>query len=178
MDLTKCSNYKHSNRTGKGGKMSKIPIHDAYGRIVGYDQDSTAFGKLDLDMEDHGHLINEATEHIDKLNSEIARLEAELAEWRNSRDGWILSVETAEAMAVTANAELVAYKEVEDSLQKEIKRLDGELAEARKEKVCECDDYEKEMKHIDSFFVLGYVHGMKFTGKQFAYCPYCGGRIE
>lgn len=112
------------------------------------------------------------------LIAEIARLEAELAEWRNSRDGWILSVETAEAMAVTANAELVAYKEVEDSLQKEIKRLDGELAEARKEKVCECDDYEKEMKHIDSFFVLGYVHGMKFTGKQFAYCPYCGGRIE
>lgn len=74
------------------------------------------------------------------LIAEIARLEAELAEWRNSRDGWILSVETAEAMAVTANAELDAYKEVEDSLQKEIKRLDGEnldlgmqLAEARKE---------------------------------------------
>lgn len=115
---------------------------------------------------------------LEEAYKEITRLEAELAEWRNSRDGWILSVETAEAMAVTANAELVAYKEVEDSLQKEIKRLDGELAEARKEKVCQCDDYEKEMKHIDSFFVLGYVHGMKFTGKQFAYCPYCGGRIE
>lgn len=82
-----------------------------------------------LDMEDHGHLINEATGEIGKLQSEITRLERE-------------------------------------------------LAEARKEKVCQCDDYEKEMKHIDSFFVLGYVHGMKFTGKQFAYCPYCGGRIE
>lgn len=24
MDLTKCSNYKHSNRTGKGGKMTEL----------------------------------------------------------------------------------------------------------------------------------------------------------
>ena len=89
--------------------MSKIPIHDAYGRIVGYDQDSTAFGKLDLDMEDHGHLINEATEHIDKLNSEITRLQAELANARKSEIAWL------------------------DSYQKKVRNLESQLAEARKE---------------------------------------------
>ncbi|MCK9521012.1 MAG: hypothetical protein M0R74_18605 [Dehalococcoidia bacterium] len=89
--------------------MSKIPIHDAYGRIVGYDQDSTAFGKLDLDMEDHGHLINEATEHIDKLNSEITRLTRELAK------------------------EQIRYAEMEHKWMKENLDLGMQLAEARKE---------------------------------------------
>ena len=156
--------------------MSKIPIYDAYGRIVGYDQDSTAFSELDLDMEDHGHLINEAKEHIEKLNAEIARLEAELAEWRNSRDGWMLSLETAEAMAVTANAEVAAYKEVEDSLQKEIKRLDGELAEERKEKVCKWEwDEDDKMGGHETGCGCFYIHEKQH---DFIFCPYCGGRIE
>lgn len=110
---------------------------------------------------------------LEEAYKEITRLEAELAEWRNSRDGWILSVETAEAMAVTANAELVAYKEVEDSLQKEIKRLDGELAEARKEKVCEWEE------KGDAFELYNTSCGHKLvTVIDYDYCPYCGGRIE
>ena len=91
--------------------MSKIPIHDAYGRIVGYDQDSTAFGQLDLDMEDHGHLINEATEHIDKLNSEITRLTRELELEKESHEYSITVFRETEAELLQQLAE--ARKEIE-----------------------------------------------------------------
>ena len=34
------------------------------------------------------------------------------------------------------------------------------------------------MPLVDGFFVLGHVHGMKYTGKVFTHCPWCGKKRE
>ena len=43
---------------------------------------------------------------------------------------------------------------------------------------CDCPDWKLNIREIDKFIVLGYLHGRDFTGKKFLFCPYCGKNLE
>jgi hypothetical protein len=38
----------------------------------------------------------------------------------------------------------------------------------------DCKDYEENMKKIVSAQIFCYTHGIKYDGKAYKYCPWCG----
>jgi len=42
---------------------------------------------------------------------------------------------------------------------------------------CNCEDW-KYAKKIDSIIMYANVHGIKYDGKQFIYCPWCNKKLE
>ena len=45
-------------------------------------------------------------------------------------------------------------------------------------KVCECDKWKRSMEQIDNYFMLGWTHGMRYTGDEFIYCPWCAKELK
>jgi hypothetical protein len=48
----------------------------------------------------------------------------------------------------------------------------------QKNKACKCDDWLVNMNKIDTIFQMAWVHGYKYYGKQFVYCPFCGEKLK
>lgn len=48
----------------------------------------------------------------------------------------------------------------------------------KKLKPCTCKAWEKSMPQIEGAQMLELVHGGRYTGKQFIYCPWCGKKRE
>lgn len=42
---------------------------------------------------------------------------------------------------------------------------------------CNCNDWDC-AKKIDGIIMFAHTHGIKYTGKQFIYCPWCGKRLK
>jgi hypothetical protein len=40
-----------------------------------------------------------------------------------------------------------------------------------------CPEWEEGMKQIESAQMLAFIHRMKYTGKPFVFCPWCGQKI-
>ncbi len=43
---------------------------------------------------------------------------------------------------------------------------------------CDCGDFKESMKQIVSAEELAWLHGWRYTGEQFKYCPWCGKKFE
>ena len=44
---------------------------------------------------------------------------------------------------------------------------------------CDCQDWKENIKKINGPILLQGIHGMgEYDGKQFVYCPWCGGRLQ
>lgn len=42
---------------------------------------------------------------------------------------------------------------------------------------CNCDEWKKGRKALDSITVFAWTHGMKYTGGPFKFCPWCGTKL-
>jgi len=46
-------------------------------------------------------------------------------------------------------------------------------------KPCDCEDWVRGMKWLNSVHMMAHVHGHPdFTGKTFQFCPWCGKKLE
>ncbi len=43
---------------------------------------------------------------------------------------------------------------------------------------CRCKEYLNSMSQIEQAQILAYTHGIRYTGKPFVYCPWCGQVLE
>lgn len=44
-------------------------------------------------------------------------------------------------------------------------------------KVCNCPSWKKNIERIDGIFVFAWIHGIKYEGETFEYCPWCGKQL-
>jgi hypothetical protein len=44
-------------------------------------------------------------------------------------------------------------------------------------KICICNDWKENSPKLEDVFVWSNVHGLKYTGKFFVYCPWCGEKL-
>jgi len=45
-------------------------------------------------------------------------------------------------------------------------------------KSCSCEDWESGIQQIDGAITLATIHGQKYTGDVFQFCPWCGKKIR
>ena len=43
---------------------------------------------------------------------------------------------------------------------------------------CDCQDYKENMPKVDAPILLADLHGMKYDGKYFVFCPWCGKKMR
>lgn len=43
---------------------------------------------------------------------------------------------------------------------------------------CQCEGWQKSSHQIDSAQLLAGVHGQRYTGDQFIFCPWCGSKLK
>ncbi len=43
---------------------------------------------------------------------------------------------------------------------------------------CDCENYIKSMKELDSAQAIAWVHGWRYNGEFFKYCPWCGKELK
>lgn len=53
-------------------------------------------------------------------------------------------------------------------------KLKGIVMQKRKEVYCECDDWKQSFPQISGAQSLAWVHGSRYTGAVFRFCPWCG----
>lgn len=44
--------------------------------------------------------------------------------------------------------------------------------------ICQCEDWEESMPQINGAQTLADIHGIKYTGAIFKFCPWCGEELE
>ena len=55
---------------------------------------------------------------------------------------------------------------------------EGEFPEDEKAKQCDCEGWQKSMNLIEAAQLLAHIHGHKYDGDKFTFCPWCGKKIE
>ena len=43
---------------------------------------------------------------------------------------------------------------------------------------CTCKGWKENLPKIDNIIVSAHIHGVKYNGKKFVYCPWCGKKLE
>jgi len=46
------------------------------------------------------------------------------------------------------------------------------------EEACKCPDWASGIESINASIQFAWVHGMVYCDKPFAYCPWCGAKLE
>jgi hypothetical protein len=44
--------------------------------------------------------------------------------------------------------------------------------------MCECNKWKKGKKELDHIVTLAWIHGFKYCGGEFIYCPWCGKKLN
>lgn len=45
-------------------------------------------------------------------------------------------------------------------------------------KLCSCAEWVQNYRQLENMIMLGFVHGIKYTGTFFKFCPWCGEKLE
>lgn len=43
---------------------------------------------------------------------------------------------------------------------------------------CDCEGYQKNVKHLDAVFMSAHVHNVKYKGETFKFCSWCGKEMK